>query len=113
MDAYLGERVLSETSVEDGIRDLITDLVGVALTNGLGSEKEAVSRQGQQWQLDKAKQGAVGRIGKDGQKPKTSRQQPILSNKPVESQKTCDAVLPRREKTLTAREPSQWRDHYR
>lgn len=36
----LGERVLSETSVEDGIRDLITDLVGVALTNGLGSEKE-------------------------------------------------------------------------
>lgn len=53
MDAYLGERVLSETSVEDGIRDLITDLVGVALTNGLGSEKEAVSRQGQQWQLYK------------------------------------------------------------
>lgn len=49
MDAYLGEGVLSETSVEDGIGDLVTDLVGVALTNGLGSEKEAVLSQGQQW----------------------------------------------------------------
>lgn len=45
MGAYLGERVLSETGVEDGIRDLVTDLVGVALTNGLGGEKEAVLRR--------------------------------------------------------------------
>lgn len=41
----LGEGVLSETSVEDGIGDLVTDLVGVALTNGLGSEKEVARGQ--------------------------------------------------------------------
>lgn len=37
----LGEGVLSQAGVEDGIRDLIGDLVGVTLTNGLGGEKEA------------------------------------------------------------------------
>lgn len=41
----LGERVLSETGVEDGIRDLVTDLVGMALTNGLGGEKEVAGGQ--------------------------------------------------------------------
>lgn len=64
MDAYLGERVLSETGVEDGIRDLVTDLVGVALTNGLGGEKEAVLRRGQRWQSSAIKRVAEGRMGK-------------------------------------------------
>lgn len=64
MDAYLGVGVLSETSVEDGIRDLVTDLVGVALTNGLGGEKEAVLRRAQQWQTGGIRQVAEGRTGK-------------------------------------------------
>lgn len=38
----LGERVLSQAGIEDGIRDLISDLVGVALANRLGLP-EAVS----------------------------------------------------------------------
>ena len=38
----LGERVLGQAGIEDGVRDLISDLVGVALTDGLGLE-EAVS----------------------------------------------------------------------
>lgn len=64
MYAYLGERVLSKTSVEDGIRDLVTDLVGVALTNGLGGEKEAVLRRRQRWQSSGIKRVAEGRMGK-------------------------------------------------
>lgn len=31
-----------ETSIEDGVRDLVTDLVGVALTDRLGGEEEAI-----------------------------------------------------------------------
>jgi hypothetical protein len=31
----------SETSIEDSIRDLITDLIGVSLSNRLGGEEEA------------------------------------------------------------------------
>jgi hypothetical protein len=34
----LGERVLLEAGIEDGVGDLVSDLVGVALANGLGSE---------------------------------------------------------------------------
>jgi hypothetical protein len=34
---------LLETSVEDGIRDLVTDLVGVTLSNRLRGEEEAVA----------------------------------------------------------------------
>ena len=34
----------SETSIEDSIRDLITDLIGVALSNRLGGEEEAMSQ---------------------------------------------------------------------
>lgn len=64
MGAYLGERVLSETGVEDGIRDLVTDLVGVALTNGLGGEKEAVLRRAQRWQTGGIKRVAEGRMDK-------------------------------------------------
>lgn len=64
MGAYLGERVLSETGVEDGIRDLVTDLVGVALTNGLGGEKEAVLRRAQRWQTSEIKRVAEGRMDK-------------------------------------------------
>jgi hypothetical protein len=32
----------SETGIEDGVRDLITDLVGVSLSNRLGGEEEAI-----------------------------------------------------------------------
>lgn len=37
----LGQRVLSQASIEDSIGDLISDLVGVTLTDGLGGEEEA------------------------------------------------------------------------
>lgn len=39
----LGEGILSQASVEDGIRDLIGDLVGVTLTDGLGLSDELAS----------------------------------------------------------------------
>lgn len=32
---------LSKACIKDGVRDLVTDLVGVALTDRLGGEKEA------------------------------------------------------------------------
>lgn len=38
----LGERVLLEAGVEDGIGDLVSDLVGVALADGLGGETVAL-----------------------------------------------------------------------
>lgn len=37
----LGEGVLGQAGIEDGIRHLISDLVGVTLTDGLGGEEEA------------------------------------------------------------------------
>lgn len=37
----LGQRILGQASIEDSIGDLISDLVGVAFTNGLGGEEEA------------------------------------------------------------------------
>lgn len=37
----LGVGVLGETGIEDGIGDLVTDLVWVALSNRLGGEEEA------------------------------------------------------------------------
>ena len=36
----LGERVLLEAGIEDGVGDLVSDLVGVALADGLGGEAE-------------------------------------------------------------------------
>lgn len=36
LTSNLGEGILSEAGIEDGIRNLISDLVGVTLTNGLG-----------------------------------------------------------------------------
>jgi len=41
----LGEGILSQASIEDGIRDLIGDLVGVALTDGLGLIRGGQSRR--------------------------------------------------------------------
>lgn len=37
----LGQRVLGQAGIEDGIGDLISDLVGVTLTDGLGGEQES------------------------------------------------------------------------
>lgn len=42
----LGEGILSQASIEDGIRDLIGDLVGVTLTDGLGLSKAVSIRRG-------------------------------------------------------------------
>ena len=42
----LGEGILSQAGIEDGIRNLISDLVGVALTNGLGLSKAVSIRRG-------------------------------------------------------------------
>jgi hypothetical protein len=39
---YLGERVLSKAGIEDGIRDLVSNLIGVTLTDRLGGEEESV-----------------------------------------------------------------------
>jgi hypothetical protein len=40
--SLLGSTHLLETSIENGIRDLVTDLVGVTLSNRLRGEEEAV-----------------------------------------------------------------------
>ena len=53
---HLGQGVLGQAGVEDGIRDLVGNLVGVTLTDGLGGEDEAALGEG----------GAVDTVGTVG-----------------------------------------------
>jgi hypothetical protein len=41
----LGQRVLGQTGVQDGVGDLVSDLVGVTLTDRLGCEQESALRR--------------------------------------------------------------------
>jgi len=49
---------LGETGIEDGVRDLVGDLVRVALTDRLGGEEEAA------WRKRRSSMGRYGRVSK-------------------------------------------------
>ena len=53
----LGVGVLGEAGVEDGVRDLVTDLVGVALTDGLGLNEKFGQTSAQVQQRPPCRQG--------------------------------------------------------
>jgi hypothetical protein len=60
----LGVGVLGQAGIKDGIRDLIADLVGVALVDGLGGEEEGLQETAKRSDDERAKGGRKRAKGK-------------------------------------------------
>ncbi len=76
LTSNLGERVLSQAGIEDGIGDLISDLVWVTLTDRLGLVKSVLNENGgggseqvnalEQWSLTVNRKVPCGAILEEG-----------------------------------------------